>query len=258
MLMSLYSKSPAQLDAQREASQIVAGALNMVAQHVKVGITSLELDRLCHEYIESHSARPACVGYHGYQHASCISVNHVVCHGIPNTRALKDGDILNIDLVAEKGGMHGDSSAMFCVGQVDAQAQRLVEATRKALYVGIAQVRPGARVGDIGAAIQAYAESQRYSVVRDYCGHGIGSKMHQDPEIRHYGKPNTGAVLMPGMTFTIEPMLNAGKEHVRLLGDGWTVITRDRSLSAQWEHTILVTDSGCEILTLRDGEVSPQ
>jgi methionyl aminopeptidase len=255
MLMSIHAKSPAQLEAQREAAQIAAGALMMIGPYVKAGISSLELDRLCHEYIEAHGARPACVGYHGYQHASCISVNHVVCHGIPNDRKLQDGDILNIDLVAEKGGMHGDTSAMFTVGNVTAPAQRLVDATRQALLIGIRQVQPGARVGDIGAAIQQFAESQGFSVVRDYCGHGIGSKMHQEPEIRHFGKPNTGPVLMPGMTFTIEPMLNAGAKDVRILGDGWTVITRDRSLSAQWEHTILVTDSGCEVLTVRDGEI---
>ena len=254
MLMSALIKTPEAIAHMREAAAIVAGALEMIGAHVRPGITTARLDRLCHDYIVDHGGVPSCVGYEGYRHASCISVNHVVCHGVPGDKALRDGDLLNIDLVASVQGWHGDSSAMFIAGRPTLAATRLASLTQQALYLGILAVRPGARVGDIGAAIQRHAQAHGLSVVRDYGGHGIGQQMHEAPEVLHYRTGNPGITLVPGMTFTIEPMLNAGGHACRTLADGWTVVTRDRSLSAQWEHTVLVTDHGHEVLTARAEE----
>ncbi|MCK5885134.1 MAG: type I methionyl aminopeptidase, partial [Alcanivorax sp.] len=197
---------------------------------------------------------PAPLNYHGFPKSICTSVNHQVCHGIPGGKKLKNGDIVNIDITVIKDGWHGDTSKMFMVGSVSPHARKLIESTQQAMYLGIQQVRPGARLGDIGHAIQKFAESRRYSVVREFCGHGIGKVFHEDPQILHYGKPETGLELKPGMVFTIEPMINLGKRHVKILADGWTAVTKDRSLSAQWEHTLAVTETGFEIFTLRDEE----
>lgn len=258
MLTSALIKPPEAIARMREAAAIVAGALEMIVPHVRPGITTARLDRLCHDYIVDHGGVPSCVGYQGYRHASCISVNHVVCHGVPGDQVLRDGDLLNIDLVAAYHGWHADSSAMFIAGQPTVAGARLATLTQQALYLGMLAVRPGARVGDIGAAIQRHAQAHGLSVVRDYGGHGIGREMHEAPEVLHYrtgsGHGSAGITLLPGMTFTIEPMLNAGSHHCRTLADGWTVVTRDRALSAQWEHTVLVTDTGVEPLTLRAAE----
>jgi methionine aminopeptidase type I len=230
----------------------------MIGQHVVPGIATDELDRICHEYIvNTQQAIPAPLGYRGFPKSICTSVNHVVCHGIPSDKRLKQGDIINVDITVIKDGFHGDSSRMFHVGRPLPHAQRLTELTHEAMWVGIRLVRPGAKLGDIGAAIQRFVESNHCSVVREYCGHGIGRGFHEDPQVLHYGVPGTGMELRPGMTFTIEPMVNAGRRDVKLLPDGWTVITRDRSLSAQWEHTILVTDSGYDVLTLGAAERLP-
>lgn len=254
MLTSALIKPPEGLARMREASAIVAAALEMIAAHVRPGVTTAALDRLCHDFIVAHGGVPACVGYQGYRHASCISVNQVVCHGVPGDKALRDGDLLNIDLVAAVDGWHGDSSAMFIAGRPTVAGERLARLTQQALYLGMLAVKPGARIGDIGAAIQRHAQAHGLSVVRDYGGHGIGRQMHEAPEVLHYRTGSPGVTLLPGMTFTIEPMLNAGSHHCRTLADGWTVVTRDRSLSAQWEHTVLVTDHGAEPLTLRPSE----
>jgi methionyl aminopeptidase len=255
MLQVAHAKTIEMLAPMREAAAILVGTLEMIGQHVRPGIDTETLDRLCHEHIVSHGGVPACVGYHGYRHATCISVNHVVCHGIPDRRKLADGDLLNIDVVVECDGMHADSSAMFFAGTPSSQARGLARVTQECLYRGIREVKPGATLGDVGAAIHAHASDNGCSVVRDFCGHGIGAAMHEEPEVRHFGQRGTGVRLMPGMTFTIEPMLNAGGRDVRVLPDGWTVVTRDRSLSAQWEHTVLVTTEGVEIITLRPSEV---
>ena len=252
--MALSIKNEVQINKMRAAGRLAADTLVMIGEHVKPGITTAKLDKLCHDYIIEHGGLPACVGYNGYQHTTCISVNHVVCHGIPNDKPLKDGDIVNIDLVANIAGYHGDSSKMFIAGKAKQHAERLVKITHECLYIGIKLVKPGIRIGDIGAAIQQHAEKNHYSVVREYCGHGIGENMHEEPQILHYGTAGTGASLVPGMIFTIEPMINQGKRAIKILGDGWTVITKDRKLTAQWEHTILVTETGYEILTWRDEE----
>ncbi len=239
----------------RVAGRLAAEVLEFIEPHVQAGITTDELDRLCHDYIvEEQQAIPAPLNYHGFPKSICTSVNHQVCHGIPGDKRLKKGDIVNIDITVIKDGFHGDTSKMFFIGEPSVLARRLTEITREAMFIGIGVVRPGAHVGDIGHAIQTFVEDHHYSVVREYCGHGIGRGFHEEPQIMHYGKPGTGAELVPGMCFTIEPMVNAGKRQVKTLGDGWTVVTRDRSLSAQWEHTILVTESGHEILTLRAEE----
>ncbi len=237
----------------RVAGRLAAEVLEMIAPHVRPGVTTEELDQICHRHIvEVQGAVPANVGYRGFPKTICTSVNNVICHGIPSPgKALKDGDIVNIDVTVIKDGWHGDTSRMFCIGEPSVLARRLVEVTREAMYRGIRAVRPGATLGDIGHAIQSFAEGERFSVVREYCGHGIGRVYHEDPQILHYGQPGTGMKLQKGMTFTIEPMINAGARHTRLLPDGWTVVTKDRSLSAQWEHTIAVTDDGYEILTPR-------
>lgn len=232
------------------AGTLAAEVLAMITPHVKAGVTTDELDRLCHDYIINvQKAIPGNVGYHGFPKTVCTSVNHVVCHGIPSATALKDGDILNIDIAVIKDGWYGDTSRMYFVGEPGAQARRLVKTTYEAMCAGIRVVRPGATLGDIGHAIQTVAEKNGFSVVREYCGHGIGKVYHDEPQILHYGFPGQGRKLEAGMIFTIEPMLNLGKRHVKTLADGWTVATKDQSLSAQWEHMVAVTDKGFKILT---------
>ncbi len=251
-------KSAAEQAAMRLAGRLTADVLDMIGAHVVPGVSTDELDRICHDFIvNAQQAIPAPLGYRGYPKSICTSVNHVVCHGIPGDRRLKQGDIVNVDITVIKDGFHGDSSRMFVVGKVPPHVQRLVDVTYAAMWHGIRVVRAGARLGDIGATIQRFVEDNHYSVVREYCGHGIGRGFHEDPQVLHYGTAGTGLVLEPGMTFTIEPMVNAGRRDVRLLPDGWTVITRDHSLSAQWEHTILVTAAGCEVLTLGAHEQPP-
>jgi len=230
--------------------------LEMIGEHVRPGVTTGELDRICHRYIvEQQRAIPAPLNYRGFPRSICTSVNNQVCHGIPGNKRLKKGDIVNIDITVIKDGWHGDTSKTFFVGEPSVLARRLVRVTREAMFVGIEQVRPGATLADIGRAIQRFVERENFSVVEEYCGHGIGREFHEEPQVLHYHKPGDGQlVLEPGMCFTIEPMVNAGKRYVKLLPDGWTVVTKDRSLSAQWEHTIAVTEDGHEILTLRDEE----
>ena len=223
----------------------------MIGGHVNPGISTGELDRICHEYIvEVQNAIPAPLDYRGFPKSTCTSVNHVVCHGIPGDRQLRNGDMINIDITVIKDGMHGDSSRIFHVGKANVQAQRVAKVAYEGMWLGIRQVRPGAHLGDIGHAIQTHTEANGCSVVREYCGHGIGHGFHEEPQVLHYGTPHSGVELTPGMIFTIEPMVNAGKRNVRLLPDGWTVVTKDHSLSAQWEHTILVTEQSFEVLTL--------
>jgi methionyl aminopeptidase len=249
-------KTPAEQAQMRAAGRLAADVLDMVGVHVQPGVTTAELDRVCHEYILAAGAIPAPLNYGGgpgrtpFPRSICTSVNHVVCHGIPGDRRLKAGDIVNVDVTVIKDGFHGDSSRMFLVGKCSVMAERLCRAAREGMWAGIRAVRPGIRLGDLGHAVQSYVESQGYSVVREYCGHGIGRVFHEDPQILHYGEPGTGMALEAGMTFTIEPMVNAGRRHVKLLPDGWTVVTKDHSLSAQWEHTVLVTPTGVEVLTL--------
>ena len=252
-------KSAAEQDAMRIAGRLAAEVLDMIGEHVKPGVSTDELDRICREHIvERQKAIPANLGYRGFPKTICTSVNNVICHGIPSaSKLLKAGDIVNIDVTVIKDGWHGDTSRMYCAGEPNVLARRLVDVTREAMWRGIRSVGPGATLGDIGHAIQSFAESQRFSVVREYCGHGIGRVYHEDPQVLHYGQPGTGMRLLPGMTFTIEPMINAGARHTRLLPDGWTVVTKDQSLSAQWEHTIAVTEHGFEVLTLGAGETAP-
>ncbi|MCB1865279.1 MAG: type I methionyl aminopeptidase [Chromatiales bacterium] len=253
--MSIHIKTDDEIESMRTAGRLAAEVLEMVGAHVRPGVTTGELDRICHDYITGpQQAIPAPLNYRGFPRSICTSINHQVCHGIPGDRALKDGDLLNIDVTVIKGGFHGDTSKMFFVGQPSVLAERLTRVTHEAMWLGIDMVAPGIRLGDIGAAIQKHAEGHRYSIVREYCGHGIGREFHEDPQVLHYGTPGTGVELTPGMTFTIEPMVNAGRRETKLLADGWTVVTRDRSLSAQWEHTILVTETGREVLTLREEE----
>jgi methionyl aminopeptidase len=252
--MSITLKTPAEIEKMRVAGRLAAEVLQMVAPHVQPGVTTGELDRLCHDFIvEVQRAIPAPLNYKGFPRSICTSVNHQVCHGIPGDKRLKKGDIVNIDITVIKDGWHGDTSRMYFVGEPSVQARRLVQVTHECMLQGIAQVRPGARLGDIGHAIQRHAETHGFSVVREYCGHGIGREFHEDPQVLHYGEPGTGMTLESGMTFTVEPMINAGRKEVKLLPDNWTVVTRDHSLSAQWEHTILVTPTGHEILTLLPG-----
>jgi methionyl aminopeptidase len=244
-------KSPDEQQAMRAAGRLAADVLDMIRSQVVAGVTTAELDRLCHDFIvEVQHAVPAPLNYKGFPKSICTSVNHVVCHGIPGERVLKPGDIVNLDVTVIKDGFHGDTSRMFLVGQPSIQARRLCQVAFEAMWRGIRTVAPGRRLGDLGHTIQSYVESQGYSVVREYCGHGIGRVFHEDPQVLHYGEPGTGLELEPGMTFTVEPMVNAGRRHVKLLGDGWTVVTKDHSLSAQWEHTLLVTPGGFEVLTL--------
>jgi methionyl aminopeptidase len=250
---SIRIHAPEDFAGMRAAGRLVAAALDMIGAHVRPGITTAELDRLCHEFVLDHGARPASLGYQGYAHATCISLNHVVCHGIPGERRLAEGDILNIDLAVILDGWHGDSSRMYAVGQAGTRATRLMEVAHEAMMRGIAAIRPGATVGDIGHAIQRHVEAARFSVVREFCGHGLGRVYHDAPNILNYGRPGTGARLHPGMFLTVEPMVNAGRPEVKVLSDGWTAVTRDRSLSAQYEHSVGVTEAGCEIFTLSPG-----
>lgn len=249
--MNISVKTPEEQARMRVAGRLAADVLDMLGQHIKPGVTTDELDAICHEYIVGmQKAIPAPLNYRGYPKSICTSVNHVVCHGIPGSRRLGHGDVVNVDITVIKDGFHGDTSRMFHVGKVTPAGQRLADIAYEAMWLGIRQVRPGVRLGDIGHAIQTYAEAQHTSIVREYCGHGIGREFHEDPQVLHYGRPGTGVELVQGMTFTIEPMVNAGKRHVRLKPDGWTVVTKDGRLSAQWEHTILVTAEGYEVLTL--------
>ena len=253
--MSISIKTADEIKKMRVAGRLAAQVLEMIAPHVNAGITTNELDAICHKYIvEDLDAIPAPLNYHGFPKSICTSLNYQVCHGIPGDRVLKKGDIINIDITVIKDGYHGDTSQMFTVGKPSTIAERLIQYSRECMLKGIELVRPGARLGDIGHAIQIHAEKNRFSVVREYCGHGIGSQFHEEPQVLHYGEAGTGVTLLEGMTFTIEPMINAGKKEVKLLQDNWTVVTRDHKLSAQWEHTILVTADGHEILTLREGE----
>ena len=237
----------------RRAGALAAAALDLLVPHVVPGVATITLDKLVEDFVLAAGAIPATVGYHGYQHSSCISINHVVCHGIPSDKPLRDGDIVNIDITVIVDGWHGDTSRMFLVGDVALKARRLVDVTYECLMLGIAAARPGNFVGDIGHAIQTHAERLRYGVVRDFCGHGVGRLFHDAPEIVHLGRPGTGPELRPGMFFTIEPMINLGKAAVKVLDDGWTAVTRDRSLSAQFEHSIGITEDGCEIFTESPG-----
>jgi len=253
--MAVSIKSSEEIEKMRLAGRLASEVLQMIGGHVRPGVTTGELDAICHQYItEEQKAIPAPLNYRGFPKSICTSVNHVVCHGIPGDKKLKKGDIMNIDITVIKDGYHGDTSKMFFVGEPSIRARRLVETTYDCMALGIRMVRPGVRLGDIGHAIQQHAESNHFSIVREYCGHGIGLGFHEEPQVLHYGNPGTGYELAPGMTFTIEPMVNAGKRHVKLLPDNWTVVTRDRGLSAQWEHTILVTDDGHEVLTRRPEE----
>ena len=256
--MSVIIKTADEIVKMRQAGRLAAEVLEMVAEHVVPGVTTDELDRLCHDHIvKVQGAIPAPLNYRGFPRSICTSVNHQVCHGIPGDKQLKKGDIVNIDITVIKDGYHGDTSKMFCLGEPSILARRLVQVTHEALWVGLNQVRPGATLGDIGHAIQTHVERHRFSVVEEYCGHGIGRDFHEEPQVLHYGKRGQGLVLRPGMCFTIEPMVNAGKRYIKLLPDGWTVVTKDRSLSAQWEHTVLVTPEGREVLTLRQEERAP-
>ncbi|WP_223295203.1 type I methionyl aminopeptidase [Allochromatium vinosum] len=252
--MNVRIKTPEAIEKMRIACRLAADVLDMIEPHVQPGVTTEELDRLCHDYIVDHHAIPAPLDYRGFPKSICTSINHQVCHGIPSNKRLKKGDIVNIDITVIKDGYHGDTSRMFFVGEPSVLARRLVTVTQQAMMLGIAAVKPEATLGDIGHVIQRFVETQGYSVVREYCGHGIGEEFHEDPQVLHYGKPGEGLRLKPGMCFTIEPMVNAGKRFIKVLPDGWTVVTKDRSLSAQWEHTILVTETGHEILTLRAAE----
>ena len=239
----------------RVAGRLAAEVLEMIGPHVVPGVTTGELDRLCHDYIvNEQDAVPAPLNYRGFPKSICTSVNHQVCHGIPSDKRLKNGDIVNIDVTVIKDGFHGDTSKMFLVGDASVMARRLTTVCKECLEIGIDLVRPGTTLGDIGHAIQTHAERHNYSVVREYCGHGIGRRFHEDPQVLHYGEPGRGMTLQAGMTFTIEPMINAGRRHVKLLKDNWTVVTKDHGLSAQWEHTILVTEDGHEVLTRRREE----
>lgn len=253
--MSIPIKTPEETEKMRRVCRLAAQVLEMIEPRVRAGTTTDELDRICHDYIvNEQQAIPAPLNYRGYPKSICTSINHVVCHGIPGERRLQNGDIVNIDVTVLKDGYHGDTSRMFFVGKPVPRARRLVEVCYECLRIGIGRVRPGVALGEIGAAIQDYASANRCSVVQEYCGHGIGREFHEEPQVLHYRTADPGPRLEPGMTFTIEPMINLGKRHVRLLPDRWTVITCDRSLSAQWEHTVLVTNGGCEVLTRRAEE----
>jgi len=248
--MSITIKTPDEIEKMRVAGRLAAEVLEMIAPHVTAGISTDELDQICHRHIvEEQQAIPAPLNYHGFPKSICTSLNQQVCHGIPGDRKLKNGDIINLDITVIKDGYHGDTSQMFTVGKPTIRDTRIIDTAYECLRLGIDQVRPGTRLGDIGHAIQTLAESRHFSVVREYCGHGIGINFHEDPQVLHYGKPGTGVELREGMTFTIEPMLNAGRREVKVMKDGWTVVTKDRRRSAQWEHTILVTPDGHEVLT---------
>jgi methionyl aminopeptidase len=242
--------SPEDFVFMRRAGQLAAATLDMITEHVRPGVTTEALDRLCHDFILDHGAVPAPLGYRGFPRSICTSVNHVVCHGIPSPRRLEEGDILNIDVTVVLDGWHGDSSRMYAAGEPSVKAKRLMDVTYEAMMRGIAVIRPGATLGDLGHAIQSFVERQRFSVVREFCGHGLGRSFHEPPNVLHFGRPGEGVTLREGMLFTVEPMVNAGRPEVKILDDGWTAVTRDRSLSAQFEHTVGVTATGCEIFTL--------
>ncbi|MET1255165.1 type I methionyl aminopeptidase [Aliikangiella maris] len=253
--MSVSIKNEAQIEKMRVAGKLAADVLEMITPYVKKGVTTNELNEICHNYIvNEQQAIPAPLNYNGFPKSICTSVNHVICHGIPSDKKLKDGDIINIDVTVIKDGFHGDTSKMFFIGKPSVLAEKLSQVAQECLYIGIDMVKPGVRLGDIGHAIETHAHHNRFSVVQEYCGHGIGEIFHEEPQVLHYGRPGTGVVLQQGMTFTIEPMINAGKRHSRLLKDNWTVVTKDKSLSAQWEHTLLVTQNGVEVLTKRPDE----
>ena len=248
--MPIHLKSDFDLTQMRIAGDLTRQVLDMIGPHIQPGVTTLELDQICHSFIvDVLDAIPAPLNYRGFPKSICTSVNHVICHGIPGGKRLKNGDIINVDITVIKDGFHGDASRMFAVGQTSILGRRLIKTCQECLEKGIATVRPGSRLGDIGAAIQQHAEAAGFSVVREYCGHGIGRGFHEDPQVLHYGTVGQGLEIKPGMTFTIEPIINAGRPETRLLSDGWTVVTKDHSLSAQWEHTLAVTDNGVEILT---------
>ncbi len=254
--MSITIKNQSEINKMRIAGKLAAEVLEMIEPFVIPGVTTNKLDQICHDFIvNEQQAIPAPLNYRGFPKSICTSVNQTICHGIPSDKKLKKGDIVNVDITVIKEGYHGDTSKMFCVGQVSPFAKRLIDITQESLFLGIEQVKPGATLGDIGYAIQNHAESNRYSIVREFCGHGIGKNFHEDPHVMHFGKTGEGEVLQENMVFTIEPMLNIGKRHMKVLKDGWTAVTKDRSLSAQWEHTILVTETGHEILTLRQEEM---
>ncbi|MEO1879148.1 MAG: type I methionyl aminopeptidase [Methylococcales bacterium] len=254
--MSITIKNESEINKMRIAGKLAAEVLEMIEPYVVPGVTTNALNQLCHDYIiQEQQAIPAPLNYRGFPKSICTSVNQTICHGIPNEKRLKQGDIINIDITVIKDQYHGDTSKMFHVGEVSKFAQRLTKVTQEAMYLGIEQVKPGATLGDIGHVIQKHAESNRYSVVREFCGHGIGKNFHEDPHVMHFGKAGRGEVLEAGMIITIEPMLNLGKRHMKVLKDGWTAVTKDRSLSAQWEHTILITPTGHDVLTLRQEEM---
>ena len=256
--MQVTIKSGEEQQRMRVAGRLAAEVLDMIEAHVRPGVTTDELNRICHEYItEQQQAIPAPLNYRGFPRSICTSLNQVVCHGIPSDRKLRDGDMLNIDITVIKDGFHGDTSRIFHVGRPSIKARRLARITFEAMWAGIRQIAPGKRLGDIGHAIQTLAESRGLSIVREYCGHGIGRVFHEPPNVLHHGKPDTGMTLREGMTITVEPMINEGRPETRLLPDGWTVVTRDRKLSAQWEHTVLVTSGGYEVLTLGAGPIEP-
>ena len=254
--MTIQLRSAEDIAKMREAGQLAAEVLELIGQYVVPGVSTGELDKICHDHIvDVQKAIPACLGYRGFPKSVCTSINQVVCHGIPSEKKiLKNGDIINIDVTVIKDGWYGDTSKMYSVGKVAEHAQRLIKVSQECLYKGIELVGPGVKLGDIGHVIQVHAEQNYYSVVRDYCGHGIGDQFHEEPQVLHYGSPNTGLELKPGMTFTIEPMLNAGKYATKVKADGWTVETKDGRLSSQWEHTMLVTDNGVEVFTARQEE----
>ncbi len=257
--MAISIKTDDEIEKMRVAGKLASNVLVMIEPHVKPGITTDELNQICHDFIvNEQDAIPAPLNYKGFPKSICTSVNHQVCHGIPSQKKLKKGDIVNIDITVIKDGYHGDTSKMFFAGKPTVPAKRICEVAHKAMYIGINMVKPGIKLGDIGHAIQHYAESQYASIVREYCGHGIGKEFHEEPQVLHYGKADTGVELKEGMTFTIEPMVNLGKRNIRTLPDEWTVVTKDHKLSAQWEHTLLVTPAGFEILTLREEEANWQ
>ena len=261
--MSITIKTPEDIEKMRIAGRLASEVLDYITPFVQPGITTGELDRLCHDYmVNEQGCVPAPLnyappGHQPYPKSICASVNHQVCHGVPGDKKLRNGDIVNLDITVIKDGWHGDTSRMFVVGTPSILARRLIDMTYECMWKGIAMVRPGAHLGDIGHAIQKYAEANGFTVVREFCGHGIGLEFHEEPQVLHYGKAGTGVVLASGMTFTIEPMINAGRRDIRMLGDGWTVVTKDHSLSAQWEHTLLVTETGCEVLTVSAGSPPP-
>ena len=262
-IMTIHIKNPQEIEKMRVAGKLASEVLDFITPFVKPGITTEEIDKLCHDYmVNVQNTIPAPLnyapdGHTPYPKSICTSINHQICHGVPGPKALKEGDIVNIDITVIKEGFHGDTSRMFHLGETSIQAKRLCKLTYEAMWLGIEQVKPGAKLGDIGFVIQDFAEKNGFSVVREFCGHGIGKRFHEEPQVLHYGKPGTGITLEEGMIFTIEPMINAGKRDIKQMPDGWTIITKDRSLSAQWEHTILVTQNGYEVLTVSDKTPPP-